>query len=44
MIFHENGYPENFIDKCFTKFLDNIRLVKEGVPKVERKRLPLALP
>ena len=35
---------KTFIDKCFKKFLDNIHLVKEGVPKVERKRLLLAPP
>ena len=40
----KNGYPENFIDKCFKKFLDNIHLVKEKVPTVERKRLLLVLP
>ena len=40
-IFPKNGYPENFIDKCFKKFLDNIHLVKEEVPTVERKRLLL---
>ena len=28
-IFRKNGYPENFIDKCFKKFLNNIHLVKE---------------
>ena len=33
----ENGYPENFIDKCFKKFLNNIHLVKENVPAVEKK-------
>ena len=43
-IFRKNGYPESFIDKCFKKFLDNIHLVKEKVPTVERKRLLLVLP
>ena len=43
-IFCKNGYPENFIDKRFKKFLDNIHLVKEIVPTVERKRLLLVLP
>ena len=43
-IFPKNGYPESFIDKCFKKFLDNIHLVKEKVPTVERKRLLLVLP
>ena len=35
-IFRKNGYSENFIDKCFKKFLNNIHLVKENVPKVEK--------
>ena len=43
-IFRKNGYPENFIDKCFRMFLDNIHLVKERVPTVERNRLLLVLP
>ena len=34
-IFRKNGYPENFIDKCFKKFLDNIHLVKEKVLAVQ---------
>ena len=42
--FRKNGYPENFIDKSFKKFLDHIHLVKEKVPTVERKPLLLALP
>ena len=42
-IFLKNGYSENFIDKCFKKFLD-IHLNKEKVPRVERKRLLLVLP
>ena len=44
VIFQKNGYPGNFIDKCFEKFLNNIHLVKENVPTVEKKRLFLALP
>ena len=43
-IFRKNGYPENFIDKCFKRFLDNIHLVKEKVPTVKIKRLLLVLP
>ena len=43
-MFCKNGYSESFIDKCFKKFLDNIHLVKEKVPTVERKRLLLVLP
>ena len=33
-IFCKNGYPENLIDKCFSKFLNNIHFVKESVPPV----------
>ena len=43
-IFQKNGYPENFIDNCFKKFLNNVHLVKENVPTVEKKRLLLVLP
>ena len=43
-IFQKNGYPENFIGRCFKKFLNNIHLVKENVPTVEKKRLLLVLP
>ena len=39
-----NGYPENVIDKCFKKFLNNVHLVKENVAIVEKKRLLLVLP
>ena len=35
---------KNFLHKCFKKFLDNIYIVKEKVPTVERKRLLLVLP
>ena len=35
-IFQKNGYPENFIDKCFKKFLNNIHLVKENEPTVKK--------
>ena len=43
-IFRKNVYPENFIGKCFKKFLNNVHLVKENVPTVEKKRLLLVLP
>ena len=43
-IFRKNGYPENFIDKCFKKFSNNVHLVKENVPTVEKKRLLLVFP
>ena len=43
-IFQKNSYPKYFIDKCFKKFLNNVHLVKENVPTVEKKRLLLVLP
>ena len=42
--FLENGYPEDFINKCFKKFLDNIHIVKETTLTVEKKSLVLVLP
>ena len=43
-IFQKNGYPKNFIDKCFKKFLNNVHLVKENVSTVKKKLLLLVLP
>ena len=43
-IFQKNSYPKNFIDKCFKRSLNNVHLVKENVPTVEKKRLLLVLP
>ena len=37
-IFRKNSDPENFIGKCFKKIVDNIHLVKENVPTMEKKR------
>ena len=42
-IFQKEGYPENFTDRCFQKFLNNIHLVKENIPTVEKKYLLLVL-
>ena len=36
-IFRKNAYPENFIDKCFKRFLDNIRAIKTSITTVEEK-------
>ena len=36
-ILREDCSPENFIDKCFKHFLNNIHLVKENVPTVGKK-------
>ena len=35
-IFQKHGYPKKFIDKCFKKFLNNVHLVMENVPTVEK--------
>ena len=43
-IFQKNGYPENFIDRCFKLFLGRIHILKEKVPTVEKKPLQLVLP
>ena len=43
-IFKKNGYPENFIDRCFKLFLDRIHILEEKVPTVEKKPLRLVLP
>ena len=43
-IFKKNGYLKNVIDKCFKTFLNNVHLVKENVPTVEKKPLVLVLP
>ena len=42
-IFQKNSFLQNFIDKCFRKFLNNVHLVKENVPTVEKKHLLLVL-
>ena len=43
-IFQKNGYPENFIDKCFELSLNRIHILKEKVSTVEKKALRQALP
>ena len=42
--FLKNGYPEDCINKCFKKFLDNIHIVKETTLTVEKTSLVLVLP
>ena len=41
-IFQKNGYPENFIDKCFKKFIISI-LFKKTAPTVKKKHLLLVV-
>ena len=43
-IFLKNGYPEDFINKCFKIFIDNIHVVKDTTLTVEKKPLVLFLP
>ena len=38
--FQKNGYPENFMDKYFEKFLNKVYLVEENVPTVEKPFAP----
>ena len=33
-IFQKNGYPENFIDRCFRLLLDRIHILKEKIEKM----------
>ena len=35
-IFQKNGYPANFIDKCFKKFLNNMHLVKKTYQQLKK--------
>ena len=44
VIFQKNGYPENFIGRYFKLFLNRIHILKEQVPKFEKKLLRLVLP
>ena len=41
--FLKNGYPEDFINKLFKKFMDNLHVVKETTVTVEKKPLVLVL-
>ena len=43
-IFQKNGYPENFIDRCFKLLLNRTHIIKEKAPRVEEKPLLLVLP
>ena len=43
-MFLKNGYPEDFINICFKKCMDNMHVVKETTLIVEKKPLVLVLP
>ena len=43
-IFQKNGYPENFIDRCFKLCLNRIHILNKKLPTVEEKSLRLVLP
>ena len=36
-IFQKNGYPENFIDRCFKLFLSRIHILEEKVATVSKE-------
>ena len=42
-IFLKNSYPENFLNKWFKWFMDNINVIKETTLTIERKPLVLVL-
>ena len=42
-IFLKNSYPENFLNKWFKRFMDNINVIKETTLTIERKPLVLVL-
>ena len=42
-IFRKHGYPENFIGKCFKKYLDEIRIYRKRNQSEKKKRLLLVL-
>ena len=42
-IFLKNGYPGNFINKCFKKCMDNIHVVRETTLTVEKNPFVLVL-
>ena len=43
-IFQKNGYPENFIDRCFKLFINSTHILKQKVPTVEKNPPRLVLP
>ena len=43
-IFFKNGYPGDFINKCFKNLMHNMHVVKETTLTVEKKPLALVLP
>ena len=43
-IFLKNGYLEDFINKCFKRFMENIHVVEETTLTVEKKPIGLVLP
>ena len=42
-LFHKNGYPGNFTDRCFKLFLNRVHILKEKV-LVEKEPSRLARP
>ena len=40
----ESAYPQNFIDKCIQKLLDNMFIQRLQIPTVPKKELRITLP
>ena len=40
----ENAYPQQFIDKCIQKFLNNMFIQRPQIPTVPKKELKIILP
>ena len=42
--FHKNAYPTKFVDKCLTKFVNNVFIQKPVVTTVPKLKLRIMLP
>ena len=42
--FLTNGYPDNFVNKYFKRFMDNIHVVKKTTLTFEKNPLVLVIP
>ena len=43
-ILSESAYPQNFLDKCIQKLLDNMFIQRLQIPTVPKKELRITLP
>ena len=42
-ILSKNAYPQNFIDKCIQKFLNNMFIQRPQIPTIPKKELIINL-